>query len=170
MSLSTPLFQRRAPILALAVGLTLAVAALTSQAESAASSASSLASDSIGSVSKSLESSSGSSGGRTATTRPLTGAYQVEGVQSATDRPGHVRVALAPASGSAPSSQPFQLVLPQGVQDHAALKAGQTIQVNTREYGYQFALAGQDQPFFLALSDEWLQKVKMQPVSAPAER
>jgi hypothetical protein len=50
------------------------------------------------------------------------------------------------------------------------LKAGQTVQVNTREYGYQFALAGQDQPFFLALSDEWLQKVKMQPVSAPAER
>lgn len=168
---ASALFQRRAPLVALAVGLTLAVAALTSQAESATSSASSAASQSVGSVSSSVESSSASSGGKAQPKgQSLTGVYQVEGVQPAADRPGHVRVALARAGQDGQEAQRFQLVMPQAVQDRTSLALGQAVQVDGREYGYQFSRAGQAQaqPFFLALNDEWLQKVKMQPVAALA--
>jgi hypothetical protein len=37
--------------------------------------------------------------------------------------------------------------------------AGDVVQVNERAYGYEFAYADTQRPFFLALQDEWYREL-----------
>ena len=140
------------PILALAVGLTLAVAALTSQAESAASSASSLASDSIGSVSKSLEIFQRLVGRTHRHHRPSQARTRWKACKAPPTALDTCAWRWLPPR-LCPSSQPSSWCC-RGDADHAALKAepdhpGQHPRITATSSPWP----DRTSPFFLALSD-----------------
>ena len=139
-----------------------AVLASPAFAEGVASSAASTASTAGSSASNSLEASSGSSSrGTTA----AAGDYRVEAVTVAADRPGMVRLALAPAADDG-TRNAFVLVLPQRTADQERLARGDTVSVRERAYGFEFARADTKQAFFLVLADDWQRELEPRPVSA----
>jgi hypothetical protein len=141
-----------------------ALAAAPTFAEGVASSASSTASSAGSSASNSLEASSGSSSkGNTA----AAGDYQVEAVTVAADRPGMVRVALAPAAEDR-TRNAFVLVLPQATAQQQGLARGDTVSVRERAYGFEFARADTRQAFYLVLADAWQRELDARPVDAAA--
>ncbi len=144
------------------VAATVAVAAAPAWAEGSASSASSTASSAGSSASNSLEASSGSSSrGNTA----AAGDYLIEAVTVAADRPGMVRLALAPA-GDVSRRVPFVLVLPQRTAEQERLARGDTLSVRERAYGFEFARADTRQAFYLVLADAWHRELDARPVDA----
>lgn len=150
---SSPLFR------ALTLAAFAAACALPAQAAStAASSASSAGSASSGSVSDSIGASSNSSGGDQ---RVAAGQYRVIDVAQAPAKPGTTRMTLR-AVGAAGG---FTLDVPDRALAARAVHAGDTVQVNERVYGYEFAHADTRQAFFLALQDAWYRELGSQKVA-----
>lgn len=144
-------------------GLALALAALhlPAAAESLASSASSAGSASSASISDSINRSSDSSSGR----RDVAdGDYRVMDVAERPDRPGVVRLTLAPADPVF-DAEPFFLDVPQPALQARRVEAGDRIRARNRPYGLEFAHADTREPFFLALKDDWRRDLDPRPVA-----
>ncbi|UUX95925.1 hypothetical protein [Aquabacterium sp. J223] len=140
-------------LVVLLLGLSGAAARAESFVSSAASSASSA---SVGSLSDSLQGSSRSS---TRDDKVAEGDYRVLAVQAEGERQ---RLTLEPAG--APGDG-FELRLPRTLVEREGLAAGALLQVRRRPYGLQFARAeARQQPFFLALADDWLHGLAAVPV------
>jgi hypothetical protein len=139
---------RGAAVLACALGL-----AAGAHAESFASSASSAGSASSGSVSDSIKNSSNSSSGDK---KVADGDYRVIEVTALADRPDMLRLrlelAVPPAGRASPA---FTLELPRQALGARGMGAGEIVRVRNREYGLAFARAQADEPFYLALEDDW---------------
>ena len=132
-----------------------AACALPVQAAStAASSASSAGSASSGSVSDSIGSSSNSSGDDK---RVAAGQYRVIDIAAAPGKPGTMRMTLHAAAASATGE--FTLDVPDKALAQRGVVKGELVQVNAREYGYEFAHADSKQAFFLALEDNWYREL-----------
>ena len=130
-----------------------AACALPAQADSLASSASSAGSASSGSISDSLGDSSHSS---THDRRVAAGQYRVIEIAQAPARAGTTRMTLRAAAGPA---QDFYLDVPDRALANRRVQAGELVQVNERSYGYEFAYADTQRPFFLALQDDWYREL-----------
>ena len=135
-----------------------AACALPVQAAStAASSASSAGSASSGSVSDSIGSSSNSSGDDR---RVAAGEYRVIDVAAAPGKPDTTRMTLhAAAAGKDGNAREFTLDVPNRALAQRGVAKGELVQVNAREYGYEFAHADDRQAFFLALEDNWYREL-----------
>jgi hypothetical protein len=57
------------------------------------------------------------------------------------------------------ASQEFTLDVPNKALAQRGVGKGELVQVNTREYGYEFAHADSKQAFFLALEDNWYREL-----------
>ena len=143
------------------VALFTTACALPAQAASTtASSASSAGSASSGSVSDSMGASSNSSGGDD---RVAAGQYRVIDIAAAPGKPGTTRMTLHAAAAGA--TQEFTLDVPNRVLAQRTVDKGALVQVNLREYGYEFAHADSKQAFFLALEDNWYRELGSQKVA-----
>jgi hypothetical protein len=142
---------RRTPassaLCALSAAALLALAGLPAHAASSASSASSEGSSaSSGSVSDSFGSSSDSSKGDK---KVAEGDYKIVQVAAA-EQPGKLRLTL---QGTAGAEGTFVLVVPETTVQQAALALGDTVSARARTYGWEFAAAATQQPFFLVVHD-----------------
>jgi hypothetical protein len=132
-------------------------------ASTAASSASSAGSASSGSVSDSIGASSNSSGDDR---RVAAGEYRVIDVAAAPGKPDTTRMTLhAAGAGAAQKTREFTLDVPNRALAQRAVAKGELVQVNAREYGYEFAHADNRQAFFLALEDNWYRELGSQKVA-----
>ena len=131
----------------------------------AASSASSASSDSVstsvGSISGSFEKWSESSSGDRKT---AAGDYQVMDVAEAPNRPGMVRMRLQAVKEPGAAGE-FFLTMPREAASDAKVGMGQVVTARLRPYGYEFAKAGTQQPFFLVLADHWFRELQTKPVA-----
>ena len=135
---------------ALADSFTASSAAGGSSASSAASSAS--------------ESSDTSSDSSKAAVAALDGPYRVVELAPVPQRPGTVRVTLAPiAAGTA--GEPVRLLLPARALERGGVGAGDTVTASRRPYGVELARADSKQAFFLVLDDGWQRELRSNPVS-----
>ena len=144
------------PILSRTLCLTLFAAACNApaQADSFASSASSAGSASSASISDSV---SGSSNSSSDNDKVAAGQYRVINIAHAPNKPDTTRLTLrATAAGQARS---FELDVPNRALATRTVIAGAVVQVNERAYGYEFAYADTQRPFFLALQDEWYREL-----------
>jgi hypothetical protein len=140
----------------------LAALALPALAASSASSASSdSVSTSVGSISGSFEKSSDSSSGDRKT---AAGDYKVMEVADAPNRPGVVRMRLQAVKEPGRDGE-FFLYMPQQAAADARVDAGQLVTARLRPYGYEFAKADTQQPFFLVLADHWFRELQTRPVT-----
>jgi hypothetical protein len=131
-----------------------AACALPAHADSLASSASSAGSESSNSISNSIGASSNSSNHDK---RVAAGQYRVIDVAQAPAKAGTTRMTLrAVAAGAA---QEFTLDVPDRALAARQLAQGELVQVNERSYGYEFAYADTQRPFFLALQDDWYREL-----------
>lgn len=137
-----------------------AAAAAPCSAESFASSASSAGSASSGSVSDSI---TGSSNASSPDNKVAEGDYRVTRIAAA-DRPGMLRVTLAPAQARDGAAE-FVLVLPQQALGTQGLAEGAIVSTRHRPYGLEFARAETREAFFLVLADEWHRELDPRPVS-----
>lgn len=131
-----------------------ACAAPVHAASTAASSASSAGSASSGSVSDSIGASSNSSGGDN---RVAAGEYRVIDIAQAPAKANTTRMVLRAVAGGA--TQEFYLDVPDRALVQRRVAKGELVQVNAREYGYEFAHADTKQSFFLALEDNWYREL-----------
>jgi TolA-binding protein len=146
--------------LILATVLAAGVAA-QAQADSFASSASSAGSASSGSISTSLNGSSNSS---TRNDKVANGAYRIDRVEQlaqAPGRPGMVRLSMQAEQ----VEQQLTLDLPAAVFDKQHLGRGDLVDVQKRDYGFQFAHSDTRSAFFLVLADDWHDELAARPVS-----
>lgn len=127
-------------------------------AESIASSASSAGSASSGSVSDSLAGSSNSSNnGR----RVADGDYRIIQIAATPGRQDRTRVTMQ-ADGP---EQRVVLDLPQATLAQQQLAVGDALYARNRVYGIEFGRAGQRQPFYLVLADDWHGELAARPLS-----
>jgi hypothetical protein len=129
-----------------------AACAVPARADSVASSASSAGSASSGSVSDSIGGSSNSSNNDK---RVAAGQYRVIDVAQTPGKDGSTRMTLQALAGA----QAFQLDVPDRALAERRVVNGELVQVNVRTYGYEFAHADTQRPFFLALQDDWYQEL-----------
>ena len=144
------------PILSRTLCLTLFAAACyaPAQADSFASSASSAGSASSASISDSV---SGSSNSSSDNDKVAAGQYRVINIAHAPNKPDTTRLTLrATAAGQARS---FELDVPNRALATRTVIAGDVVQVDERAYGYEFAYAYTQRPFFLALQDAWYREL-----------
>ena len=125
-------------------------------ASTATSSASSAGSASSGSVSDSMGASSNSSGGDE---RVAAGQYRVIDVAQAPGKPLTTRMTLRAAAAGAGAGREFYLDVPNRALAQRRVASGELVQVNEREYGYEFAHADTQRAFFLALEDDWYREL-----------
>ncbi len=134
------------------------------RAESLASSASSAGSASLGSLSESVHGSSKSSDGGK---QVADGDYQVIDVAQLPGDAGllRFRLQLDIAAGRAERAE-ILVDIPQKAVATNVIAAGDIVSVRNRPYGLEFARAqaGQREPFFLALSDEWRSGLAARPL------
>ena len=121
---------------------------------SSASSAASSASDSSGASSDSSK----------YAVAALDGPYRIAEVAPVPDRPGTVRVTLAPLAAQA-AGEPVRLLLPRQALERGGLAAGATVTASRRPYGVELAAADTKQAFFLVLDDVWQRELRSTPVS-----
>ncbi|WP_229491760.1 hypothetical protein [Massilia sp. HP4] len=126
-----------------------AACAMPAQAESFASSASSAGSASSASISDSISDSSTSSSGDN---KVAAGDYRVIDIAQAPNKPDTTRLTLRAEAGQA---RTFFLDVPNRAMAQRLVNAGDVVRVNERVYGYEFAHADTQRPFFLALQDDW---------------
>lgn len=140
-----------APIFSRTLGLAVFAAACTlpAHAESFASSASSAGSASSASISDSISDSSTSSSGDD---KVAAGEYRVIDVAQSPNKKDTTRLTLSAAAGDVNT---FHLDVPNRALAERQVNAGEVIRVNQRVYGYEFAYADTQRPFFLALQDAW---------------
>jgi hypothetical protein len=129
-------------------------------ASTAASSASSAGSASSGSVSDSIGASSNSSGGDE---RVAAGQYRVIDVAAAPAKADTTRMTLRAVAAGAVKE--FTLDVPNRALAQRQVTKGELVQVNEREYGYEFAHADTNQSFFLALQGNWYRELGSQKVA-----
>lgn len=140
-------------------------------ADSFASSASSAGSASVGSLSDSITGSSNASSGKKQ--QAAAGDYRVLAVAEVQDRPGMLRLALAPlpATGSPdqahtePTQASLWLTLPQQALAQRPLAAGDQVRALPRPYGMAFAHAADGEAFFLVLADADLRGLSPRPLA-----
>jgi hypothetical protein len=144
------------PILSRTLCLTLFAAACTApaQADSFASSASSAGSASSASISDSV---SGSSNSSSDDDKVAAGQYRVINIAQAPNKPDTTRMTLRAADAA--QGRSFELDVPNRALAARTVNAGDVVQVNQRVYGYEFAYADTQRPFFLALQDEWYREL-----------
>lgn len=131
------------------------------QADSFASSASSAGSASSGSISTSLNGSSNSS---TRNDKIANGPYRIDRVETlaqAQGRPEMVRLSMQAEQ----VDQQLTLDLPVAVFAKQNLGAGDLVDVQKRDYGFQFAHADTRAAFFLVLADDWHDELAARPVT-----
>ena len=137
-----------------------AACALPAHADSASSVASSAGSASSGSISDSIGASSDSSSGDR---RVAAGEYRVIDIAQAPAKADTTRMTLrAVAAGPA---REFYLDVPNRALAERGVNKGELVRVNERVYGYEFAHADNQQPFFLALQDAWYRELGSQQVA-----
>jgi hypothetical protein len=139
------------PILSRSVCLAVfaAACAFPVHAESFASSASSAGSASSASISDSISDSSTSSSGDN---KVAAGDYRVIDIAQAPNKPDTTRLTLRAEAGQV---RTFFLDVPNRAMAQRQVNAGDVVRVNERVYGYEFAHADTQRPFFLALQDDW---------------
>lgn len=139
------------PILHRSLSLAVLAAALAvpAQAESFASSASSAGSASSASISDSISDSSTSSSGDD---KVAAGDYRVIDIAQAPNKADTSRLTLRAEAGRA---RTFFLDVPNRALAQRMVATGDVVRVNERVYGYEFAHADTQRPFFLALQDDW---------------
>ena len=131
------------------------------RADSFASSASSAGSASSGSISTSLNGSSNSSSNND---KIANGAYRIDRVEQlaqAPGRPGMVRLSMRAEQ----VDQKLTLDLPAAVFDQQHLGRGDLVDVQRRDYGFQFARNDTRSAFFLVLADDWHDELAARPVT-----
>lgn len=129
-------------------------------ADSFASSASSAGSASSGSISTSLNGSSNSSNRND---RIANGAYRIDAVEHLAQAPGKpdmVRVSMQAEQ----VDQQLTLDLPSAVFAKQHLGRGDLVDVQKRDYGFQFARNDTRTAFFLVLADDWHDELAARPV------
>ena len=126
-----------------------AACAIPAQAESFASSASSAGSASSASISDSISDSSNSSSGDN---KVAAGDYRVIDIAAAPTKPDTTRLTLR---AQADGAKTYHLDVPNRALAQRQVSAGEVVRVNERVYGYEFAHADTQRPFFLALQDAW---------------
>lgn len=126
---------------------------------SAALSASSAGSQSIGSLSESVRGSSNSSSRRN---EVAAGEYRIVATAELPAAPNMQRLQLQ-ATGS--NSSGFWLDVPRAALARHGLDVGDLIRARLRPYGFEFARADTQEPFFLALADDWMRDLASHPVS-----
>lgn len=145
------------------------VMAAPSFAESLATSASSAASSAASAGSASLRGSSESIQGSSDSSRNdprvsvVDGEYQVAAVEALADRPGMLRLTMAPLPATA-GGRGFQLDLPARALGERQLGAGDIVSANQRPYGIEFARAMNREAFFLVLADDWNRDLETRPL------
>jgi len=142
--MTLPFFSRT-----LCLGLFAIACAIPVQAESFASSASSAGSASSASISDSISDSSTSSSGDN---KVAAGDYRVIDIANAPNKPDTTRLTLRAEAGQV---RTFFLDVPNRAMAQRQVNAGDVVRVNERVYGYEFAYADTQRPFFLALQDDW---------------
>ena len=153
----------RLATLALVLGSAALTASLPTFASStAASSASEGVSASVGSVSTSFEKSSDGSSKKEKT---AAGDYKVTKVAEVAERPGTVRLTLAPVAADAKVDDSFVLYVPAQVVARDPVAAGQVITAKPRAYGVEFAKADTGRAFFLVLHDAWHRELQSNAVT-----
>jgi hypothetical protein len=97
----------------------------------------------------------------------LDGPYRVVDVTPVPERPGTVRVTLAPlaAGPAAGAGEPVGLLLPSAALERGGIAAGTTVTASRRPYGIELAQADTKRPFFLVLDDAWQRELRSTPVS-----
>jgi len=149
--------------LALVLGSAALSTALPSYASStAASSASEGVSASVGSVSTSFEKSSDGSSKKDKT---AAGDYKVTEVAEVAERPGTLRLTLAPVAEGAKADDSFVLYVPAQVVARDPVAAGQVITAKQRVYGVEFAKADTGRAFFLVMHDAWHRELQSNAVT-----
>ncbi len=132
-------------------------------AESLAGTASSVASSASSAGSVSLRGSSdaisGSSESSQADEAVAAGDYRLTALAPVVDRPGDLRLYLTPVQASE-SARPFALNLPREALSDHPLASGDLIRVSERRYGLEFSRSESSKPFFLVVTDEWLQALQ----------
>jgi hypothetical protein len=135
------------------------------RADSFASSASSAGSASSGSISTSLNGSSNSSNRND---RIAGGAYRIDGIEPLAQVPGQppmVRLAMQNDEADRQRfDQHLTLDLPAAVFDRQRLGRGDLVDVQKRDYGFQFARLDTRTAFFLVLADDWHDELAARPV------
>jgi hypothetical protein len=131
-----------------------AACAMPVHADSFTSSASSAGSASSGSISDSVGSSSDSS---TDDNKVAAGQYRVIDIAQAPAKANTTRMTLRAVAGG--PSQEFYLDVPNRALAERGVSTGELVQVNNRAYGYEFAHADTQRPFFLALQDDWYREL-----------
>ena len=134
-------------------------------ASTAASSASSAGSASVGSLSDSVQGSSRSSmpDGKVAE-----GDYRVTDIVTLADAPERLQLLLRPLDAAPDEAPTVVLTLPRQTLEGRALGRGDTVRVQHRRFGLEFARqldAGRLEPFYLALADDWLRDLQARPLS-----
>jgi hypothetical protein len=135
-----------------------ATLALNAQADSFTSSASSAGSASSGSISTSLNGSSNSSSGDKKTAG---GPYHIIQMAAAPGKANTTRLTMEHDA----SKQLLVLDLPAAVAAKEGLELGGVVLTQPRSYGFEFAHADTQKPFFLVLEDDWHSELAARPVS-----
>jgi len=130
-----------------------AACVLPAHADSVASSASSAGSASSASISDSIGGSSNSSSGDR---RVAAGEYRVIDIAQAPAKAGTTRMTLRAV---AEAGREFYLDVPDRALAERRVNKGELVRVNERVYGYEFAYADSQRPFFLALQDDWYREL-----------
>jgi hypothetical protein len=146
---------------ALALALAAVAMSVPAHADSVASSASSAGSASSGSISDSIGGSSNSSNGDHK--RVAAGPYRVIDIAQAPAKAGTTRVTLRAAAGDAATE--FWVDVPDRALADRRVGKGDIVQVSERVYGYEFAYGDTQQPFFLALQDDWYRELASRKVT-----
>jgi hypothetical protein len=145
--MTSSLFRRASSAAAFATAV--AACSVPAHADSVASSASSAGSASSGSISDSI---GGSSNSSNKDKRVAAGQYRVIDVAQAPVKANTTRMRLRAVADAAGE---FTLDVPNGALAARQVGAGDVVQVKDRSYGYEFAYADTQRPFFLALQDDW---------------
>lgn len=139
---------------ALLLAMIAAAAAAPAHADSVASSASSAGSASSGSISDSI---GGSSNSSHKDKRVAAGEYRVIDVAQAPNKADTTRLTLRTVADGA--AQEFTLDVPDRALAARRIGTGEIVQVKDRVYGFEFAHGDTQQPFFLALRDDWYREL-----------
>jgi hypothetical protein len=135
--------------------------ATQAQADSFASSASSAGSASSGSISTSLNGSSNSSSNND---KVANGPYRIDRIEQLAQVPGRpemVRLSMQAEQGD----HQLALDLPAAVFGKQHLGRGDLVDVQKRDYGFQFAHNDTRAAFFLVLADDWHDELAARPVT-----
>jgi len=154
------LLEHLAATAALCLGATTLPALGAGSASSASLTGSSASSASVGSVSDSFGASSDGSSKTTA----AQGDYKVIEVAAVADRPGFARLRLQTLTVREGAGEVL-LYLPAGTVERSGVEVGQTVTVQARPYGLEFARGDTRQAFYLVLDDDWHRELRAHAVA-----